>query len=240
MANQDFYTHFAEKKLNPLGELIKTRMYRNQLKLLTRTIDWTTIRSCLEIGLGRCDFYLILPEPIRSTLRYIGIEPSQSLGVWGHTNGILVIRSFIPPIPTRSESFDMVYMSHVIEHLGDFQTLRHALEEIHRVLKPGGHLIVAFPDYLHYQEDFYEMDYSHQYPITLHRCRTLLYDSHFQIVRSAYYNGNFFGFWRYCLQPFFYIQQTIFQGFFRLTGKRIFFKAKILFGRNIVVIARKN
>jgi len=45
-------------------------------------------------------------------------------------------------IPLPSDSVDCVYASHVLEHIPD---LIHAMREIHRVLKPGGHLVAATP-----------------------------------------------------------------------------------------------
>jgi predicted SAM-dependent methyltransferase len=45
-----------------------------------------------------------------------------------------------------AESFEQVYASHVIEHLGYKAELPTALAEIHRVLKPGGAFFVSVPD----------------------------------------------------------------------------------------------
>lgn len=45
-----------------------------------------------------------------------------------------------------SASCSVVYASHVMEHLGYNGELQKALAECHRVLKPGGHLLVSVPD----------------------------------------------------------------------------------------------
>ena len=45
-----------------------------------------------------------------------------------------------------AESFEQVYASHVIEHLGYKVELPTALAEIHRVLEPGGVFFVSVPD----------------------------------------------------------------------------------------------
>jgi predicted SAM-dependent methyltransferase len=45
-----------------------------------------------------------------------------------------------------SGSFDLVYASHVLEHLGYVRDLPHALTELARVLRPRGRLCVSVPD----------------------------------------------------------------------------------------------
>ena len=48
------------------------------------------------------------------------------------------------PWPVESASFDQVRLIHVIEHVGD--VLR-TMEEIHRILRPGGRLLMETPHY---------------------------------------------------------------------------------------------
>jgi SAM-dependent methyltransferase len=59
-----------------------------------------------------------------------------------------------PPWPFKDGQFDLVYMSHVLEHVPvDFRAWRGAhrdvlfdvLEEVHRVLGPGGRLVARVP-----------------------------------------------------------------------------------------------
>jgi ubiquinone/menaquinone biosynthesis C-methylase UbiE len=46
-------------------------------------------------------------------------------------------------IPVADNTYDYVYTSHLIE---DFTDTKQALEEFIRILKPGGNLILVFPD----------------------------------------------------------------------------------------------
>lgn len=48
------------------------------------------------------------------------------------------------PWPVDDESFDQVRMIHVIEHVGD---VIKTLEEAHRILRPGGRVVVETPHY---------------------------------------------------------------------------------------------
>src|SRR5262249_31358454 len=56
-----------------------------------------------------------------------------------------VAADLISDLPFRSETFDLVLLLEVIEHLPD---IPHSLREIARVLKPGGTAIVTTPNRL--------------------------------------------------------------------------------------------
>ncbi|MBL7137195.1 MAG: class I SAM-dependent methyltransferase [Bacteroidales bacterium] len=59
----------------------------------------------------------------------------------------------VTSMPFESASFDVVLCNHVLEHIEDDQK---ALEEIHRVLKPGSWAILQVPISLTLQETFYD------------------------------------------------------------------------------------
>ena len=62
-----------------------------------------------------------------------------------HARPDWVAADLISDLPFRSQSFDLVLMLEVIEHLPD---IPHSLREIARVLKPGGTAIVTTPNRL--------------------------------------------------------------------------------------------
>ena len=53
------------------------------------------------------------------------------------------------PIPLPDDEFDYVYTSHLIE---DFEDTGKGLREFIRILKPGGNLILVFPDQQKYEK----------------------------------------------------------------------------------------
>ncbi len=78
-------------------------------------------------------------------LRPVGIEPSHWMVEYGRTNYGLDVRQGILEAGTfPKESFDLVSLWDVIEHVTDPRGL---LSTIRSVLKPGGTLIVNYPDY---------------------------------------------------------------------------------------------
>lgn len=96
----------------------------------------------VEVG-SSCGFLL---EALRSDgWEVLGIEPDRN--ACRHATrqlGVETINSLLEDARLPDDSVDVVVMLHVIEHVPDpVATLR----EIHRILKPGGHLVVETPRY---------------------------------------------------------------------------------------------
>lgn len=66
-----------------------------------------------------------------------------------------------------SDSIDVVFTSNFFEHLPDKRALLRTLEECHRVLRPGGRLLVLMPN-LRYVGQRYWDYFDHHLPLTHH------------------------------------------------------------------------
>lgn len=81
------------------------------------------------------------PE-LRLARRIVDVEPARYVPCDLYPNSPNVLRVDMLQMQFDAQSFDLVIASHVLEHVGD--DLR-ALNEIHRVLKPGGYAILQTP-----------------------------------------------------------------------------------------------
>ena len=78
--------------------------------------------------------------------------PERSMMRWMKRNGISCttadlfsradLRIDIQATGLPEDAWDFIFCNHVLEHVEDFHA---ALEELHRILKPGGHLVCSFP-----------------------------------------------------------------------------------------------
>ncbi len=77
--------------------------------------------------------------------RFVGLDWSASSLKIAGDRGITVVRASIdaPSLPLAAGTVDVVVMSEVIEHLVDTDA---AIEAAHRVLKPGGSLLLSTPN----------------------------------------------------------------------------------------------
>jgi predicted SAM-dependent methyltransferase len=58
-----------------------------------------------------------------------------------------IVADITKPLPIPDERYEIVYMSHVLEHVPWFQTVE-VLREIRRVIVPGGRIEIFVPDLL--------------------------------------------------------------------------------------------
>lgn len=123
-----------EKEKLQIRDYVKTRRLLNQV--------YPARGKLLEIGSG---LGFLLAEFKKDGWDVFGVEPDGSYCQHAKEElGIECSNTVLEKAALPDESFDVVVMNHVIEHLSDpLSTLR----EINRVLKPRGHLVVETPRY---------------------------------------------------------------------------------------------
>jgi ubiquinone/menaquinone biosynthesis C-methylase UbiE len=114
----------------------------------------------LDVGSGVGTFVLGCR---RRGIRAFGVEPDR-IGQGSELSSLRIARKrtaepvFVAgtgeELPFADESFDLVTMNQVIEHVRDQTT---CLREAVRVLKPGGAVYVACPNYLRFYEPHYKI-----------------------------------------------------------------------------------
>jgi SAM-dependent methyltransferase len=98
-------------------------------------------RSFLDVGCGM-GRYLIAAQ--RLGFDVLGFEPSADHArVATEHFGLPVIKDYFSPEKVGESRFDLIMLSHVIEHIYDPKSFLHGLVQ---VLKPGGALIVITPN----------------------------------------------------------------------------------------------
>jgi SAM-dependent methyltransferase len=128
-------------KMTYLGRLHRYRRRRleRQAAEQRQTIKTTTQPPpprCLEIGPGQ--------HPTAFHARYTATWDKLDFLPGPHIT--IAARWGLEPLPIPANTYDLVYASHVLEHIEWTRTI-HALREVLRILKPGGAFEVWVPDF---------------------------------------------------------------------------------------------
>ncbi len=109
-------------------------VYAEELKAIEKLLP--QFEKGVEIGVGTGRF----AKPLGLK---IGVEPSEKMARIAKERGVEVVSGRAEALPFDDESFDFVLMVTTICFMDD---AKKAMEEIYRILRPGGHVIVGFVD----------------------------------------------------------------------------------------------
>jgi hypothetical protein len=90
------------------------------------------------------------------------------------------------------QSFDLIWLSHVLEHSPDWRAARGFLTDLVPHLGSGGHLAVIGPDYLSWKANFFDGDATHGYPTTVRNVSQLIHDVNLTVVDTRHHRAGFF------------------------------------------------
>lgn len=147
--SEEYYSHQENTKgfIPRIYEKVKTFNLKNKVKLAIGELPQGRL---LDIGCGVGDFLL---QVKRRGWEVMGIEPSEDAKIIASNR-----LGFKPLDPSQyssltDQNFDVITMWHVLEHVDD---LKFQTNELLRLLKPGGRLIIALPNYQSFDCQYYK------------------------------------------------------------------------------------
>lgn len=155
--SDDYISHTDGKRsfFEKLYHFIKGIALKNKLHLIHSLSSKGTL---LDIGAGTGEFLLICKK---NGWQVTGIEPSDKAKAIAQKKGIH-IETALGLLPDHS--FDVITMWHVLEHVPD---LNHQLDELKRLLKPNGTIIIAVPNFNSLDAKLYQ-EYWAAYDVPIH------------------------------------------------------------------------
>lgn len=144
---EDYISHTDGKRtlFEKMYHFIKRKAIRDKVKLIN---SYQPVKGrVLDIGAGTGDFLL---ECKNQNWEILGIEPNDKAKAIALGKGI----KFGDTIEKlESNSFDVITMWHVLEHVPDVE---HQVAELKRLLKPSGTIIIAVPNFKSYDANHYK------------------------------------------------------------------------------------
>lgn len=148
--NSDNYISHSDYKRNffeRVYHLVKKISLKRKLGLINSTLP--NDKCLLDIGCGTGDFLL---TAIQDNWNVIGIEPNEKARQIANikTNNAVFGAEKIHQLETGK--FNVITLWHSLEHIPEFEDYMNNLKKL---LKPGGALIIAVPNFRSYDAIFY-------------------------------------------------------------------------------------
>lgn len=182
------YAYYFERSRPEFVTRLLERKHRSLLGLARRE---ATVSSMLEIGPG--EGFVARAASTTGIPNYIGLEASTTGAERLVTAGFDVRVAVVPPLPDGLPSFDLIYASHVIEHLPGPQAVIDFLADCTRQVRSTGVIALVFPDARVMRSDFWDCDYTHQWPSTPRRVAQVAHDVGLRVLRTyhccLYFHG---------------------------------------------------
>ncbi|KFF19523.1 class I SAM-dependent methyltransferase [Flavobacterium hydatis] len=156
--SEDYISHTDNKRslFEKAYHIVKNIALKNKLNLINS--ENPQKGRILDIGAGTGDFLLTAKENGWNT---VGVEPSDRAKSIAIKKGI----SFVEKISDlENNSFDVITMWHVLEHVPN---LEFQIQELKRLLKPTGTLIVAVPNFKSFDANHYKTFWA-AYDVPIH------------------------------------------------------------------------
>ncbi|MDL2140903.1 class I SAM-dependent methyltransferase [Flavobacterium tructae] len=156
--SEDYISHTDNKRslFEKAYHFVKSIALKNKLNLING--EQSQKGRILDIGAGTGDFLLTAKNDGWET---VGVEPSDRAKNIAIEKGI----SFVNGIDAlENNSFDVITMWHVLEHVPNLEL---QIQELKRLLKPTGTLIVAVPNFKSFDAKYYN-EFWAAYDVPIH------------------------------------------------------------------------
>lgn len=145
--SEDYISHTDGKRslFEKMYQWVKSYALGQKVKLITKLNRGTG--TLLDVGSGTGDF---LATAKKANWLVEGTEPNNDAKELARKKGILLkdnSKEF------GDSTFDVITMWHVLEHIPN---LKDQIQELKRLLKPNGHIIIAVPNYKSYDAKYYK------------------------------------------------------------------------------------
>lgn len=143
----DYISHTDGKRsvFEKMYHIIKRKAIRSKVTLIN--IHHPAKGKVLDIGSGTGDFLL---ECKKQNWEVTGIEPNEKAKGIALKKGIHLSEALGA---LENNSFDVITMWHVLEHVPDVE---HQIAELKRLVKPSGTIIIAVPNFNSFDANYYK------------------------------------------------------------------------------------
>lgn len=229
-----YFDHFARNKSTNIGRFLHDRKVKNNYKYITK-FTANKDAEILEIGPNKGDLAKIFLK--NKYLNYDIVEPNTMMRKNLIKKGVRNAKDYmIPLLEEKKNSYDVIVLCDVFEHLNDTKEAISFVSEANRVLRKKGILFIYSPDLRDWGLDFWNCDFSHSNPTTLRRTIQLFFNNNLKVLDYKYTYSCFEGIFGY------FISRIVKTLTFFVSGDSIdlkSYKLRLTFLRRFGIIGQK-
>ena len=237
----ELYSDYMQREPHPRNAVFIQRWHGKLLKLALKDLKHVP-KSVLEIGPGH-GYFAEHCRDVGYSYEFCDTSPAvqskmNELGFQGHLG-------LIQDVSPNLEKYDMIWMSHVLEHSPTWLAAREMLSTCQELLSDVGFVVIVGPDALSWRREFWNVDLSHSCPTTLLNVGQLCNDVGLKRITSHHHRGGSFNllirmlYFILCLIPHRLVDKVLTPGRSK-SGHGLVASWKSIFGwRQIFVVAHK-
>jgi 2-polyprenyl-3-methyl-5-hydroxy-6-metoxy-1,4-benzoquinol methylase len=148
--SEDYISHTDAKRnwFERMYQFIKTISLKRKLKLLDSFNSQE--KKLLDVGCGTGDFLKVAKD---NNWQVCGVEPNSSARAIANQKTINCVFDTDELLKLKKESFDVITLWHVLEHLPNLENQIAVFESL---LQPNGRLVIAVPNYKSFDANYYK------------------------------------------------------------------------------------
>ena len=183
----ELYSDYMQRQPHPRNAVYIKKWHGKMLGRAVKQINPKPL-SVLEIGPGHGYFAQHCRD---SGISYEFCDTNPAVFAVMKENGFKGHLGLLGEVKNQLGKYDIVWMSHVLEHSPTWLAAREMIALSSEVLNVGGSVIVVGPDAMSWKKEFWNGDWSHGYPTTIRNVCQLFNDVGLKVTTANHHrNGS--------------------------------------------------
>lgn len=188
MSNSDLYSNYIRREPHERSQ----RFIRNWHKKLFKhalSDSENRVKNVLEIGPGHGYF---AAHVVNTGMKYEFVDTSPAVYTKMKNQGFDGHLGTVSDFLASSKKFDLIWLSHVLEHSPTWVDARQLLSDVAGLLSPRSRIVIIGPDAQCWRREFWNVDATHGFPTTLRNVAQMAEDVGLSVEQARYHrNANF-------------------------------------------------
>jgi SAM-dependent methyltransferase len=190
MGESDLYSNYIRREPHDRSKRFISNWHKKLLEHALRGSE-NPVKNVLEIGPGHGFF---ATHVVIMGMKYEFVDTSPAVYAKMKSEGFDGYLGTVREFSVSTKKFDLIWLSHVLEHSPTWVDARQLLSDIAGLLSPTGRIVIIGPDALRMGREFWNSDATHGFPTTLRNVLQLSDDVGLSMIHAKYHRNADFNF----------------------------------------------